>query len=112
MIVKRILLAALILLNLVLAYRLILGDNGVQAYLELKDKRAEMLDAKARVDAKSETLSDEIRLLKSDDDHLADTIRRRMNYVKDHEVLYLDAKNTPRVEAPGAAGAGVDENED
>jgi cell division protein FtsB len=111
MILKRIVLAALILLNLFLAYRLFLGDNGIQAYLELKDKNAEMLDAQSRVEGKSETLSQEIRMLKTDEKHLADTIRRRMNYVKDKEVLYLDAERTPQDQSRKAAGAGVDENE-
>lgn len=111
MILKRIVLAALILLNLFLAYRLFLGDNGIQAYWTLKDKHAEMLDAQARVEGESKALSREIRMLKTDEKHLADTIRSRMNYVKDKEVLYLGAEKTSQDQARKTAGAGVDENE-
>jgi cell division protein FtsB len=107
---KKFILAALILLNAVLAYHLLLGENGIQAYQELKDKHAEMRDSVKDAKDESLELSKQIRMLKSDDEHLADTIRTRLNYVKDGEVLYLP-EEAPKDKAAQAAGVGSDENE-
>jgi cell division protein FtsB len=111
MIIKRLVLAALVLLNVFLAYRLFLGDNGIRTYLEIKNKHAEMEEAVSAAEDRSMELSREIRMLKSDDEYLADTIRKRMNYVKDGELLYLTTEKKPEGGSSSASGAGADENE-
>lgn len=112
MVIRRIVLAFLIFLNIFLAYRLFLGDTGLQAYLELKNKYAEMDETMKATEKASMDLSREIRMLKSNDEYLADTIRKRMNYVENNELLYLFSDKTSKDLAAQAAGAGFNEDED
>ena len=84
-----VLIALLLLINLFLLFRLIWSDQGVFAYLELKN-RYEVLQAKIQdVDDKSLDLSQEIRRLKSDKAYQEKVIRERMNFVKKDEILYI-----------------------
>lgn len=86
----RILLIALLLfINLFLLFRLIWSDQGVFAYLELKN-RYEALQARIEgVDEQSLDLSQEIRRLKSDAAYQEKVVRERMNFVKKDEILYI-----------------------
>jgi cell division protein FtsB len=86
---KRILLAILIVVNIVLLFRLIWSEHGGIAYMNMR-KRATKLEAQLQdVDAKSLELSKEIRRLKGDRGYQEMIIRDRMNYVKGNEVLYI-----------------------
>ncbi|OIQ48755.1 Cell division protein FtsB [Pseudodesulfovibrio hydrargyri] len=99
--------ALLVAINLFLLTRLIWSDQGVFAYLELKN-RYEVLRRKIEtVDARSLDLSQEIRKLKSDKAYQEKVIREKMNFVKKDELLYIfpDEKDQPRGET-----ADVQEN--
>lgn len=104
---KRILLAVLVVVNLVLLFRLIWSEHGVFAYMNMRE-RGEKLEAQLQdIDAKSLELSKEIRRLKGDRAYQAMVIRDRMNYVKGNEVLYIfsGGVNVPQ-------GAADDEKKD
>lgn len=104
---KRILLAVLVMVNLVLLFRLIWSEHGVFAYMNMRE-RGEKLEAQLQdIDAKSLELSKEIRRLKGDRAYQAMVIRDRMNYVKGNEVLYIfsGGVNVPQ-------GAADDEKKD
>ena len=98
---RLIFLGLLVCINLFLVTRLIWSDQGVFAYLELKN-RYEVLRQKIEdVDARSLDLSQEIRKLKSDKGYQEKVIREKMNFVKKDELLYIfpDEKDQPRGEA-------------
>jgi cell division protein FtsB len=91
--------ALLVFINLFLLFRLIWSDQGVFAYLELKN-RYEQLQARIdAVDGESLDLSQEIRRLKSDPAYQEKVVRERMNFVKKDEILYIfpdEAANPPK----------------
>ena len=103
---RLVLVAVLLIINLILLFRLVWSDQGVFAYLELKE-RYDALRAKVEaVDAESLDLSQEIRKLKSDRAYQEKIVRERMNFVKKDELLYIfpDAGAKP-------GGEGTDERE-
>lgn len=100
------LVALLLVINLFLLFRLIWSDQGVFAYLELKN-RYEVLQTKIKgVDDESLDLSQEIRRLKSDKAYQEKVIRERMNFVKQDEILYIFPDETSH----GKEGADEQEN--
>jgi len=104
---KRILLAGLVVVNIVLLFRLIWSDHGVFAYMNMR-KRSTMLESQLQdMDAKSLELSKEIRRLKGDKAYQELIIRDRMNYVRGNEVLYIFSGG---IEVP--QGAADDEKKD
>ncbi|OIO01324.1 MAG: septum formation initiator [Desulfovibrionaceae bacterium CG1_02_65_16] len=86
---RRVLLALLLLVNVVLLFRLIWSDHGVIAYMNMRHRSAKLEDQLRDVDARSLELSNEIRRLKADRAYQERVIRERMNYVKANEVLYI-----------------------
>jgi len=102
MIWRRLLLAFLLVVNVVLAYRLIWSDTqGILAYKALKEHLAVQEGRIKDLDEKNVALSREIRLLQSDEKYLEKIIRKRLNFVKDNEILYIfpDVKDTARTGA-------------
>ncbi|MEZ7196571.1 FtsB family cell division protein [Pseudodesulfovibrio karagichevae] len=99
--------ALLVAINLFLLTRLIWSDQGVFAYLELKNRYEVLRQKIETVDARSLDLSQEIRKLKSDKGYQEKVIREKMNFVKKDELLYIfpDEKVQPRGET-----ADVQEN--
>lgn len=101
---KRLFLVFIIVLNLFLVYRLLWSDQGVFAYLELKDRYAELSTRIEQLDQESLELSREIRLLSADGPYIERMIRQEMHFVRDDEVLYLlsepaaDAAEAPDAE--------------
>jgi len=88
--------ALLLVINLLLLFRLIWSDQGVFAYMELKN-RYEVLQAKIDgVDVQSLDLSQEIRRLKSDKAYQEKVVRERMNFVKKDELLYIFPDETAK----------------
>lgn len=86
----RVLLVALLLcINLFLLLRLVWSDQGVFAYLEMRNRYAALQEKIDAVDAKSLDLSQEIRRLKSDRAYQEKVVRERMNFVKKDEILYI-----------------------
>ncbi|MGD9609448.1 MAG: septum formation initiator family protein [Desulfovibrionaceae bacterium] len=88
MIWRRFLLAGLIFFNIFLLYNLIWSDNGIFAYLELKNRHAQLQERLDAVSEKSLDLSQEIRWLKTDRAFTEKMARAQMNYLKDNEILY------------------------
>lgn len=58
-------------------------------YRELKQQYAELEKQLADVNTENLALSQEIRLLQSDNQYVEKMIRQRLHYVRDNEVLYL-----------------------
>lgn len=89
MLTRRIILALVLLLNLALVYNLIWGQRGIIAYKELR-ARCESLETRIRsMEESNLNLSKEIRLLQSDEKYLEKTIRNRLNFVRENEILYM-----------------------
>jgi len=101
-------LGIIILLNLVLAYRLIWSGHGVFAYRELKVRYTEMEKKFEELTNQTLVLSQEIRLLKSDRGYIEKMIRQHMNFVKPDEILYIFPNTSP--EASPGAGPDDDKN--
>lgn len=82
-------LIALGLINVVLFSRMIWGPTGLVEYRELKGQYAELEKQLAHINTENLALSQEIRLLQSDNQYVEKMIRQRLHYVRDNEVLYL-----------------------
>ena len=109
---KRLFVGFLLAVNLVFAWRLFLGEHGISAYLDLKERHRQMeLDLEA-AEHKSLEFSQEIRRLKSDRSHLEDVIRKRMNYLKENELLYVFSERSPGQPPAQLSGAGSHGDED
>lgn len=112
MVAKRIFLVFLVVLNLILGYRLVVGDQGWFGYLKLKREHEEMRRHLDEARERSRLLSMEIRRLKSDSGYLEDAIRRRMNFIGPNETLYVFPQGEGEQAASNSAGAQGHENED
>lgn len=90
------LLVALGLVNVVLFSRMIWGSTGLVEYRELKGQYAELQKELTDINTENLALSQEIRLLQSDNQYIEKMIRQRLHYVRDNEVLYLfdDSRET------------------
>lgn len=94
MLVRRLVFFISLLLNLVLAYTLIWGQRGAIAYKELKSQ-CELLEERiASIGQENLDLSKEIRLLQSDEKYIEKTIRNRLNFVRENEILYIFPSRT------------------
>lgn len=105
---NRLLLGLIILLNLLFLYRIMLSEQGIFGYLELRKHNAQMQRRIEELQKKTVHLSNEIRLLQSDSDYIEKMIREQMNLVRDGEVLY-DFSGTTDLDS---TGAGPDEEQD
>lgn len=108
---KRLFLGFLVVLNLVLGYRLLVGDEGWFGYLKLKSEYEDMLRRLDEERERSRELSTEIRRLKTDPEYLKDAIRRRMNFVGPDETMYVFPEGEGEDAAPTSAGAQGHEDE-
>ena len=99
---RQLLLIFLIVINAALAYKLIWSDTqGILAYKAMKEHVAVLETRVKELDEKNVMLSREIRLLQSNDKYLEKIIRKRLNFIKDNEILYIfpDTKDTARTGA-------------
>ncbi len=104
---RRLVMLLLVFLNALLLFRLVWSEQGLFAYMTLKNRHDQLKAQIAEVDRTGLDLSQEIRRLKSDRAYQEQVIRERLKYVKDNEILYLfsvDADKTP--------GEGADEKID
>ncbi len=101
------LLGVSVLLNLVLVYSLIWGENGAFEYKLLKEQCGALETKIQEYDEKNLALSKEIRLLQSDEKYQEKMIRTRLNFVRDNEILYI----FPETKAPEVAEEGHHETE-
>jgi cell division protein FtsB len=95
-------------INAVLFYTLVWGVHGLSAYQSLKNEQRSLVVRIKELDDRNLALSREIRLLQSDEKYLEKVIRRRLNLVKDNEVLYI----FPGAHDTAKTGAGPDETKD
>lgn len=93
---RTLIIIALAIVNIVLAYRMIWGSNGLIVFKDLKEQHAALQTRIAEIDKQNLQLSKEIRLLQSDSAYVEKMIRQRLHYVRDNEVLYLFT-DAPRV---------------
>lgn len=101
MVARQFILAAVVVLNIFLLYSLVWGTRGTIAYNDLK-VRCELFEERIRlVEESNLELSKEIRLLQSDRKYLEKTIRNRLNFVRENEVLYI-FPDEAKVDASGA----------
>lgn len=104
---NRILLVAIIVINLVLVYRLIWSSHGLFAYRELRTHHSELEKKLEELTSQTLVLSQEIRLLKSDRAYIEKMIRQHMNFVKPNETLYI----FPNTSSEASPGAGQDDDQ-
>ena len=102
---NRLILGLLLALNLLLLYRFLFSDQGMISYYELGARQAELELRIEELDRQNLALSQEIRLLKADREHIEDVIRQQMHFVKEDEILYI----FPNQAADTAAGAPPDD---
>ncbi len=89
-------LIALGIVNVILLYRMVWGDSGVLAFNKLRNQYTSLVQELASIDEENINLSNEIRLLKSDDAYIEKMIRQRLHYVRENEILYLFTETPPR----------------
>ena len=95
-------------INAILAYSLVWGDQGLNAYRDLKEQH-QMLETRVQeLDERNIALSREIRLLQTDEKYQEKIIRKRFNFVKDNEILYI----FPGTHDTAKTGAGQHEAKD
>lgn len=94
-----------LVINLVLVYRIVWSDQGFVSYNSLKEQHFGLESRIKELDEKNRNLSREIRLLQSDEKYQEKVIRKRLNFVKDNEVLYI----FPGTHDAAKTGAGPDE---
>ncbi len=105
MIWQRVFVGVSLLINAVLVYGLVWGDQGLMAYQTMKEEHR-ILEARVKeLDEKNLALSREIRLLQSDEKYQEKMIRKRFNFVKDNEILYI----FPGAHDAAKTGAGSNE---
>lgn len=105
---KRALLGFLVILNLFLLGRMLISNQGLFSYRELKAEHETLEQQLSELREKNLALSQEIRLLQSNPEYIEKVIRQRMNFVKDNEILYI----FPDTLKEGRAGAVPDEGKD
>jgi cell division protein FtsB len=98
MIGRRLIIGLLLIVNLLLGYRLLLSDQGLFAYLDLRERRQELAERIEAEQARGERLSREIRWLDSDAGYQERMIRTQLNYVKPQEVLYIFTEQSGRAQ--------------
>lgn len=86
---KLLILAIAFMVNVTLCSRLVWGPQSIIAYREFSGQQQVLEEKIAEADAANADLSRQIRLLQSDDKYVEKMIRRRLNFVRDNEILYL-----------------------
>ncbi len=71
---------------------MIWGSNGLIAYHDLKHQLSELEAQKAQIEEKSLLLSNEIRLLKTDQNYQEKMIRQKLRYIRNNELVYIFEK--------------------
>ncbi len=75
--------------NLFAAATLLFGDQSIGHWQKVKADSAEFDHKINELDKKNSVLSEEIRLLQSDEAYLEKVIRQQLKYVKNTEILYV-----------------------
>ncbi len=105
---NRLLLGLILLLNLFFLYSIVLSDQGIFSYLELRRRNEEMTKRIEELRSKTVELSREIRLLESDNGYIQKMIRQQMNFVRQRDILYV----FPQAGGVNTPGVTPDEEQD
>ncbi|MBG0776473.1 MAG: septum formation initiator family protein [Desulfovibrionaceae bacterium] len=108
MLAKRFFLGLIVALNVFLLYRVLLSDQGVFAYNELRQRQEELSTRLQALTERNLELSRQIRLLKDDRQYIETIIRQQMHFVKEDEILYVFTDNG----TASPPGAGAHERKD
>ncbi len=81
-----------LLMNLVLGYSLLFGEQNVFVWQDIHKKYENLQADLEAVNLQKAELSQQIRLLQNDKSYMEQLIRQRLNYVKENEVLYVFEK--------------------
>ncbi len=90
--------------------KLVWSDDGIIAYQEMKQKYVILEKRVKELDNKNLILSQEIRLLQSDDKYIETMIRKRLNFVRENEILYVFPDSEATDSEAVKLGAGLDES--
>lgn len=103
---KTLILGIALIVNCTLLFRLVWGQQSLVSYRELSSQYEVLTKDIAEMDAINAGLSREIRLLQSDEKYVEKMIRRRLNFVRDNEILYLfnDGQDASRQRAQSDDG--------
>ena len=77
------------IINFLLFFFMVWGQNGLLAFKELKVQLAKLQATKVELDAQNLQLSHEIRLLKTDKSYQEKMIRQRLRYIRNNELVYI-----------------------
>lgn len=97
-------------LNALLLWALIWGNTGYLAYKDLEREHTALGERIAALNVQWRALDREIKLLQSDPRYLEHVIRKRLNFVKDNEILYIFPEEKID-EQDGQTLEGVNESE-
>ena len=86
---KILILGIALTVNATLFFFFLWGPQSIIAYRELSEQQTVLEEKIAAADADNAAVSKQIRLLQSDDKYVEKMIRRRLNFVRDNEILYL-----------------------
>lgn len=81
-----------LLLNVTLGYRLFFSEQSFFAWQGVQRHFADMQQEFSDIQLKLANLSEEIRLLQSNNDYIERAVRERLNYVRENEILYVFEK--------------------
>lgn len=101
MLVRQLVFIVSLVLNLVLLYSLIGGQQGIVEYNRLYDQCRKLEERIVLLDEENVALSREIRLLQTDEKYLEKVIRSRLHFIKDNEIRYI-FPGEPESESSGA----------
>ncbi len=104
--IKCIVLAICILFNIFALSNILFGEQSIIALQNAKESLNKIKAQIAEVDQKNAQLSNEIRLLKTDQAYLEKVIRQQLNYVRGSEIIYIFEEEEAN---PYWQGAGIDE---
>lgn len=103
---QRVFLGLSLSITVILAYSLVWGGQGLRAYRNLKAQHQFLENKIVELDTRNVALSKEIRLLQSDDKYQEKIIRKRFNFVRENEILYI----FPGSHDTAKTGAGANES--
>lgn len=89
--------------DLVLVFHMVWGDNGLINYSELCREYERAEQRLSELDAANAALSRDIRLLRTDDQYVEQVIRQQFHYLRENEILYLFGETS--VDLPGTGPA-------
>ncbi len=79
----------LILINLYLLWSLIFDNNGLFKYLQLKEKKIELINEIALLEKENKELKKEIKLIREDPFYTEKLAREELNLSRPDEIIFI-----------------------